>query len=136
MSQTLKVGVSESKVKAQYTEKLPTGDGSTTERTDVESPYTEYQIENKMPYAAKYLGVENIWEDKVMADDVQEIEDYISELVIKGELKNAIGTVNKKLKSIEKMANIDSLEGQGLRLIKLSSFIKYLKHLDGRIKND
>src|SRR4030042_3664728 len=136
MTGTFKISTASEANQAQYKEHIPTGDGSTTEKTEVESPYTEFQAENKIPYTAKYLGVENVWEDKVMADDIQKIEDYIGNLVNKGELKNDISTVNKKLKSIEKMANIDALEGHGLRLIKLSSFIKYLKHLDGRIKND
>ena len=135
MSATVKVGVSESRANAQYAKPSAPGDGSTTERSGVEVPYTEYQSETKIPYTAKYLGVENIWEEREIADDIQEIEEYIGDQVNRGELKNDIGTVKTKLKSIEKMANIDTLESPGLRLIKLSSFIKYLKHLDGRMKN-
>ena len=126
-----KVAQSEAKVAQDY-QAPKMGDGSTSEKSNVEVPYTEYRMENKVPYTAKYLGIENVWDSKEMESDISEIEDYLNELVTKGELDNTTETVGKKLKSIEKMANIDQMESKGERVIKLSSFIKYLKLLDRR----
>jgi hypothetical protein len=126
-----KVAQSEAKQQEQYQEPS-VGDGSTTEKSTVEVPFTEYRAENKVPYTAKYLNIESVWETREMESDVQDIEDYLSELVTRGKLDNNIETVGKKLKSIEKMANIDQLESRGERIIKLASFIQYLKLLERR----
>lgn len=124
-----KVAQSEAKIAQQHQEPK-VGDGSTTEKAQVEVPFTEYRVENKVPYTAKYLGVENVWETKDMESDIQEIEEYLNDLVATGKLDNSVETVKKKLKAIEKMANIDQLESRGERIIKLSAFIQYLRLLD------
>lgn len=126
---TMKVAKT-AKSEAQYAKPVKEGDGSTTKKIDIEVPYTDYQNEHKIPYSAKYMGVENTWEEFGISDDIQTIEEYVGDLVNKGELENSIKTVEKKLKSIEKMANIDGMESGAQRLIKLATFIQYLQTLE------
>lgn len=132
MSSTVKIGKNEAKQEAQYAKPKKEGDGSTTLRADVEVPFTEFRNENKMPYVAKYLGVENVWDADDMEGDLMKIENYMEDMVEKGEVKNDVKSVEKKLKALEKMANVDALEGQGLRINKLVAFINYMKDLDNR----
>lgn len=109
------------------------GDGSTTEKADIEVPFTEYMNANHRPFTADYFETPLMWDDAVMADDVQAVEEYLKGLVEKGELENSTKAAKEKLKNLEKMAGIDKLESKASKTIKLAEFIKYLVKLDERI---
>jgi len=116
----------------QYATPAKAGDGSTTEKSDVEVPFTEYRNVNKLPLAADYVDAKLTWDEADMVDDVMVIEDYLTELVNTGELENSIKAARAKLKNMEKMANIDKLESKAQKLIKLAEFVNYMKKLDER----
>lgn len=132
MSTTVKVGKNEAKEKAKYADPPKEGDGSTTLRADVEVPFTDFRNEHKLPYTAKYLGIETVWDEDDMADDVMRIENYVEQLVKEGDVKNDIDSVKKKLRALEKVAGIDKIESNGSRINKLVAFINYMKDLDNR----
>ena len=120
---------------SQYAEPAPAGDGSTSETTNIEPPFTEYKSTHKLPYVADYMDVKLTWDESDMVEDVETIESYLQELAMNGDLDNTVKSAKDKLKSLEKMANIDKLESNAQRLIKLAEFIKYLKNLNERTKH-
>jgi len=132
MNTTFRTSTSTAKVSAQYAAPAKPGDGSTTEKAEVEPPFTEYRNINKLPLTADYVDAKLTWDEADMVDDVMVIEDYLTELVHNGDLENSIKAARDKLKSLEKMANIDKLESKAQKLIKLAEFVKYLKNLEGR----
>lgn len=101
-------------------------------KTEVESPFTEYRNEHKIPFTADYIGTPLTWDEQDMVGDVTAIEDYLTELVKKGELSNDNKSAKEKLIKLEKMAGIDKLESKAQRLIKLAEFVTYLRKLDTR----
>ncbi len=103
--------------------------------TEVEAPFTEYQIEHKLPFTADYFEAKLTWDEKEMVGDIESVESYLKELVLSGKLENSNKAAKEKLKAIEKMANIDKLESKAQRLVQLAEFVKYLKTLETR-KND
>jgi hypothetical protein len=107
-------------------------DHSSGHKTDIETPFTEYRNENKLPFTADYMDVKLTWEEADMVEDVTAIEDYLSSLVAVGDLSNSTKAAREKLKSVEKMAGIDKLESQAQRLIKLAEFVKYLGKIETR----
>jgi hypothetical protein len=134
MSTTVKVGVSETSA-SQYAGPAKAGDGSTTEQTTVEAPFTEYRNVNKLPLTADYIDAKLTWDEAYMVDDVMKIEDYLTTLVNTGELENSVKSAKNKLKDLEKMAGIDKLESKAQKLIKLATFVEYLQKLEERTKN-
>lgn len=134
MSTTVKVGVSETS-ESQYAGPAKAGDGSTTEQTVVETPFTEYRNVNKLPLTADYIDAKLTWDEAYMVDDVMKIEDYLTALVNTGELENSVKSAKNKLKDLEKMAGIDKLESKAQKLIKLATFVEYLQKLEERTKN-
>ena len=129
---SFKTSSSSATAQAQYAAPAQPGDGSTTEQSDVVVPFTEYRNVNKLPLTADYIDAKLTWDEADMVDDVMAVEDYLTELVATGELENSIVSAKDKLKSLEKLAGIDKLESKAQRLIKLSTFVKYLKDLDER----
>lgn len=117
---------------AQFAEPAKAGDGSTTQKAEVEAPFTEYRSTNKLPYVADYMDVKLTWDEADMVEDVETIENYLRDLAFKGDLDNTVKSAKEKLKNLEKMANIDKLESNAQRLVKLAEFIKYLKNLEER----
>lgn len=107
-------------------------DKTSGHKTDVETPFTEYRNENKLPFTADYMDVKLTWDEADMVEDVTAIEDYLRNLVAVGDLSNSTKAAKEKLKSIEKMAGIDKLESQAQRLIKLAEFVKYLDKIETR----
>lgn len=132
MSTTFAVSQSSESVANQYASPKPAGDGSTTEKADVEVPFTEYRNVNKLPFTADYVDAKLTWDEQLMTDDIMEIEDYLIELVNTGELDNSTKAARAKLKDMEKMANIDKIESKAQKLIKLAEFVHYMKRLDER----
>ena len=130
---SFKTSISSPVAEAQYSEKVPTGDGSTTEETSVEAPFTEYRNVNKLPLTAEYVDAKLTWDQAGMVEDVTNIEEYLTEMVNTGKLENSVKSAKGKLKELEKMSGIDKLESQAQRLIKLSEFVTYLKNLDKRL---
>lgn len=132
MSTTVKVSNNSQAAQQQYAE-AAVEDKTSTQITDIPAPFTEYRNETKIPYTAKYLDLENVWDEDDIGDDVMKIENYMEDQIKSGEIENDVKIVEKKLKAIEKMAGIDKLESRGLRLQKLAAFIEYLRDLDRRI---
>lgn len=120
---------------SQYASAKPAGDGSTTEMAEVEPPFTEYRNVNKLPLTADYIDAKLTWDEADMVEDVMMVEDYLAELVNTGELENTVKSAREKLKSLEKMAGIDKLESKAQKLVKLATFVDYLRNLDRRTKN-
>lgn len=111
------------------------GDPSRVMKTDVEPTFTMYRAEHKLPFTADYIEAKLTWDEAEMVDDVMAIEDYLKDLVMKGDVADSTKAVKEKLKKIEKMAGIDQLESRAQRLIKLSEFVKFLQNTEKR-KND
>jgi hypothetical protein len=107
-------------------------DHGRVQKTTVEPPFTEFRNEHKIPFTADYMGTPLTWDEQDMVGDVTTIEEYLKELVSIGELENTTKSAGEKLKGLEKMAGIDKLESKAQRLIKLATFITYLKSLDRR----
>ena len=135
MSATVKVGSSPT-ASSQYAGPAKAGDGSTTEQSSVEVPFTEYRNLNKLPFTADYIDAKLTWDEAGMVEDISKIEDYLTNLVQTGELENTTKSAKEKLKDLEKMAGIDKIESKAQRLIKLATFVEYLQNLDRRIKDD
>ena len=109
-------------------EKVTTGTG----KEDV--PFLDYRRFNHKPFMADYYGIENIWDvDSTITKEVETVEDYLKGQVEVGELKNDTEAVKKKIKKLEKMANIDDTERTSDKMRKLVAFINYQKELE-RIK--
>lgn len=98
----------------------------------VEVPFTEYMNSKHRPFTADYFETPLMWDDEVMADDIQAVENYLKTLVRSGELENTTKAAKEKLKKLEKMAGIDKLESKADKTIKLAEFVKYLLKLDER----
>lgn len=129
---------------SQYAAPAKPGDGSTTEKSTVEAPFTEYRNVNKLPLTADYIDAKLTWDEADMVEDVTAIEDYLTDLVNRGELENTVKSAKEKLKSLEKIAWTTPegqktsgylLKSKAQRLIKLATFVNYLKNLDERTKN-
>lgn len=101
-------------------------------KSDVEVPFTMYKAENKLPFTADYLDIKLTWDEAEMVDDVSAVEDYLTKLVMNGELENSSKAAKEKLKGLEKMAGIDKIESKAQRIIKLAEFVKYMEKLDQR----
>ncbi len=95
-----------------------------------EEPFSIYKDTHKNPYSAKYFGIDNLSESEVFNEDLQSIDSYLLDLVKRGSLKDNKEAVDKKIKAIEKMADIDSLESNAQRMRKLSAFVRYLREID------
>lgn len=106
--------------------------GGTPHEDIVEPPFTEYMNNKHRPFTADYFETPLMWDEEVMADDIQAVEEYLTTLVRKGELENTTKAAKAKLKKLEHMAGIDTLESKADRTIKLAEFVKYLLKLDER----
>ena len=97
---------------------------------DTNEPYSIFKEKSNKPFSAQYFDIDNLSESEVFKDELSTIDSYMLELVKRGVLSDDKEAVSKKIKSIEKMANIDILESTALRMKKLSAFMKYLREID------
>ena len=119
----------------QHTEPITPAEEKVTTGTGKEDvPFLDYRRFNHKPFMADYYGIENIWDvDSTITKEVETVEDYLKGQVEVGELKNDTEAVKKKIKKLEKMANIDDTERTSDKMRKLVAFINYQKELE-RIK--
>jgi len=119
----------------QYAEPSKPADEKVTMGTGNEDvPFLDYRRFNHKPFMADYYGIENIWDvDATITKEVETVEDYLKQQVELGELRNKTEAVKKKIKKLEKMANIDETERTSDKMRKLVAFINYQKELE-RIK--
>lgn len=108
------------------------GDGVSTQDTDVEPPFTEYEKINKHPYIVDHFKLGDTWQDSLGGFDseVRTIEDYFKGKIASGEMKNDIASVKDKLKGIYKLCGIDQTERTTMQIEKLSAYIEFLKKTD------
>lgn len=102
----------------------------TPQEHNVTPPFTEYLKEKKVPYTAEYFGIQNLWNDETFSNDIKKLENYFIRKIASGDVKDDIGAVEKKIKSIEKMIELDGSETDARKLMKLSAFIDYLEKIN------
>ena len=103
-------------------------------KSEVEVPFSMFRNENKIPFTAKYMDTPLTWEAQDMVGDITAIEDYLKELVGKGELEDSTKAAKLKLISLEKMiGTVDDKEPDGYlmkskaqRIARLAKFCNYL----------
>lgn len=102
----------------------------TPQEHDITPPFTEYLKEKNVPYTAEYFGIQNLWKDETFANDIKKIENYFIGKIAGGDVKDDVKAVEKKIKSIEKMIELDGSETDARKLMKLSAFIDYLEKIN------
>lgn len=108
------------------------GDGVSTQETDVEPPFTEYEKVYKKPFLVDHFKLGDSWQDSFAGfdSDIRNIEDYFKGKITTGELKNDSTSVKEKLKTIYKLCGIDPTERTTMQIEKLSAYIDFLKKTD------
>jgi hypothetical protein len=98
--------------------------------TEDNKPLTIAINETKSPFSARYFDITNLSESETFKDELNTIDQYLLKLVSTGKLKDDSKSALKKIKSIEKMANIEDTESNARKMMKLSAFVKYLQQID------
>lgn len=105
---------------------------TTVPGTDTTVPFTAYNQEHSHPYTADKYELGDHWKEY---EEVSVIEDYFKDLIDQGQMANSTEAVDEKLKSIEKMINIDKTMRTVLKLGKISAYIKFLRETDSLERN-
>lgn len=104
--------------------------------TTVEPPFTEYENKNGKPYVVDYFDLGRYWNTgELYTKEVASINTYLNHLVNSGELNNSTESIAKKMKSIEKMINVNPDDRKAARVGKVAAYIEFLIKADN-IKKD
>lgn len=91
-----------------------------------EGLFIGYETDNDTPFVADYYGIGDTYKgDSEAYPEVAEITEYINSLIRAGDLDNSLTAVRTKLKSLEKLAGVDSTERVNMKLIRLAEFAKF-----------
>jgi len=105
---------------------------ATTQLTiDVEPPFTNYRGEKDQSYIAKYLGIEEGWNDKnVYGKEIDEIEQYFKDKIGRGDIDNTTEAVKETLKKYEKEIGYDKTERMVVKVQKLIAYLSFRRVVD------
>ncbi len=100
--------------------------------THVDSLLATYQDDQGLPYTAKYLDLDGVW-DKTdgLTNELKTIEGYLREEVSKGNLDNSTKAAEKYLKELEKKAGTNPYESTTKRISRLLAYIDFQKVVNG-----
>ncbi len=98
-------------------------DATGTQAGVIEPPLTIYEQENKKPFCAEYFQLGDHWGE---FEEITPIENYLKGEVSEGRMENSLAAAKAKLKSIEKMVNLDPSERQVVKLGKILAYVKFL----------
>ncbi len=95
-----------------------------------EQPFSIYAQENKMPYTVKYFGMDRMDYNALQIADVNnltskmdDIENYISNLITKEGHKDSTQTYKEVLQEIKEQLGIKDYESKERQIDKISKFI-------------
>lgn len=101
------------------------GTGSMVDTSDL---FATYEEDQKMPYTAKYFGVENVWDkEPTLARDIKEIEGYVRQQVTDKKLANDTKSASKFIKDLERKAGLSTYENETVKIQKLLAYIDFRK---------
>ncbi len=104
--------------------------------TNVEPPFTDYESKKGNPYPVDYFELGRYWNTgDLYTKEVETINTYLTHLVKTGEINNSTQAVSKKLKSIEKMINVDPEDRAASRVGRVAAYMEFLIKADN-IKKD
>lgn len=106
--------------------------GAVPSVSNVEVPYTSYEVEHGKPLSADYFELGDMWNDANggFSKEVSTIEEYFTKKIESGEIENSTKVIKDKLKSFEKLANTHKDERKTIRLETVSAYIKFLMDSD------
>lgn len=99
----------------------------------VDTPYTEYEAENGIPYVAEHFKLGEKWE--VFVDEVSAIEDYIDELIKTGKLENTTKAVDELLTKMEMLTNVGNENRSVIKIETIKAHIDFLTKTDNIYKD-
>ena len=107
----------------------PNADRQDVSLAEEKSLLATYQEKNGLPYTAEYFELGDVWDrDKSLSDDLKDIESYLRDQVTKEELKNSVDAGKKRLKELEKKADVDPvMDTENTRIRKLTAYIDFLR---------
>lgn len=101
-------------------------DSRSTSSVEVPELLATYSEDQGKPYVAKYLDIENVWDqDSTLKHEVETIEGYIKDQISKGNLDNSVLAGDKFLKEMEKKAQISPYETSINKITKLLAYIEF-----------
>jgi hypothetical protein len=98
---------------------------------DIEPPFTNYRSEKNQSYIAKYLGIEEGWDDKnVYGKEINEIEEFFKDKIDRGDIDNSTEAVKETLKKYEKEIGCDKTERMVVKVQKLIAYLSFRRVVD------
>lgn len=114
----------------------PTDKSVTQTPTSVEPPFSEYENKKGHPYIVDYFELGRYWNTgDVYTGEVETINTYLNHLIHTGEINNTTGAVKSKLKSIEKMVNVQPDDRAASRVGRVAAYMEFLIKAD-KIKKE
>ncbi len=94
----------------------------------VEVPYLDYHKTNGKPYLADLFELGDRWNDSMggFAEEINTIEEYLGTQISNREVENSTKAVQKRLKEIEKVTNMDKEDRKVVKLEVLAQYVKFL----------
>lgn len=94
----------------------------------IEVPHSEYRKEHPYPFAADYFDLGDRWADREggYPEEVEVIENYISQKIESGEYPNTTDAIKTRLRSIEKLTGLEKDERIPIRIETLAAYMKFM----------
>jgi hypothetical protein len=106
---------------------VPQGDGSSNSAIVEDTLLATFHESTGKPYVAKYLGIEDIWDEPEtgLKGDLVEIENYLRSQVEDQLIENSIEAGKSLLKRLEKGAEIRPEDRTTTKIDKLKAYIRF-----------
>ena len=96
--------------------------------SNVEVPYLDYEKTHGKPYLADLFELGDRWNDGMggFEEEIKTIEEYLESQVTNREVENSLKSIEKRLKEIEKVTNMDKEDRKVVKLEVLAQYVKFL----------
>lgn len=109
----------------------PAEDKGSPIETKVPDLLVTHEDDTGTPYTAKYLEVENVWNDEPsLKRDVKEIEGYLRDQVKQGKVENSTKAAKQFLTDLERKAGLTRYESGAQKIEKLLAYIDFRRTVD------
>jgi hypothetical protein len=115
----------------------PTNGPEVQPEVKVEVPFTLYRADKGKSLIAEHYGIEEGWDDKnVYGKEIDEIEEYFTEKIEKGDIENSPEVIKGLLKKYEADLKLEKEDRTVVKIQKLIAYLDFKKTVDDIVRNN